>query len=85
MAKKEEEKEPTEFPLTLDEFLNELPIAQVETKAGFRHQMQVEKINGQKLRKEWGALLNLYKKQPSSMSWADWTKSQVEATGKGGN
>jgi hypothetical protein len=85
MAKKEDGKEPTEFPLTLDEFLIELPKAQVETKAGFRHVMQANKIGGAKLRSEWGDLLSLYQKQPSRMSWVDWTKSQDEAIGKGGN
>lgn len=84
MAKKDAEKDPTEFPLTLDEFLTELPTAQVETKAGFRHMMMAEKIGGQKLRSEWGTLLDLYLKQPSRLSWADWIKSQDEATGKGG-
>jgi len=84
MGKKEESvQETTEFPLTLDEFLSELPATRVEMKAGFRHVMQEENNSGVRLREDWQALLDLYKEQPSSMSWADWIKSQVNA--KGGN
>jgi hypothetical protein len=74
--------EPAEFPLTLEEFLTEIPDARVETKAGFLQVMRAEQIGGAKHRQEWKQLLELYQTQPASMAWTDWTKSQAN---EGGN
>lgn len=69
---------PTEFAVTIDEFLSEIPQAKVESKAGFTRLCQTEAIAGMKLRKEWEKLFSLYETQPTKLKWADWVK-------KGGN
>jgi hypothetical protein len=79
----EAQEEPTEFPLTLDEFLSELPAARIETKAGFKHVMEQEKETAPRLRKDWTALLDLYHTQPSAMSWEEWVKTEKATTKEG--
>ena len=70
---------PTEFQVTLAEFLTEIPKAQAETKAGFTSLCKSESIIGKKLRQEWKDLLALYMSKPTKVSWADW-----QQTSKGG-
>lgn len=64
----------TEFPVTLDEFLTEVPKAKVETKAAFKHLCQAEKITGSKLRGEWATLLGLFETMPTNAVWSEWQK-----------
>ena len=66
--------EQTEFPVTLDEFLSEIPQAKVETKAGFGRLCQNENIRGLKQRGEWAKLFTLFETQPVNIKWADWIK-----------
>ena len=56
--------EPTEFPTTLGEFLNELPKGQVEMKAGFQYACKASSLAGNKLRSKWQALLDQYNNLP---------------------
>lgn len=77
------EQGPTEFPLTLEEYLSEQPASMVETKAGFRSVVDAAGISGARPRGEWASLLDLYNRQPAAMPWAEWMKS--EANNKGGN
>lgn len=81
MAKKEqavEVAEPTGFPMTLDEFLAEVPKAKTETKAGFRMLCKLESINGNRMKQEWQRLFGLYETKPVKINWATWHE-------KGGN
>jgi hypothetical protein len=64
--------EVSEFPVTLEEFLSEIPKARVETKAAFTHLCQAEKINGRKYRSEWATLLGLFETMPTALTWAEW-------------
>lgn len=84
MAKKEEAvavetataapQEPAEFKVTLGEYLSEIPTAKVETKAAFAALCREKNINGNKLRGEWQAIMNLFNTQPLSISWEEWIK-----------
>lgn len=76
MAKEsaEVQAEPTEFSVTLDEFLSEIPQAKIETKAGFVRLCQNEGIGGLKMRGEWTKLLTLFETQPMKVTWAQWVK-----------
>jgi hypothetical protein len=64
--------EASEFPVTLEEFLSEVPKARVEIKAGFTHLCQAEQINGRKYRDEWATLLGLFETMPTASTWAEW-------------
>jgi hypothetical protein len=65
---------PTEFPVSLEEFLTEVPKARVEMKAAFSHLCRAEQITGRKLRAEWQTLLTLFETMPVSSTWAEWQK-----------
>lgn len=66
--------EPSEFTVTLEEFLSEIPQAKVETKAGFVRLCQNENIGGLKMRGEWNKLLTLFETKPMKTTWAQWIK-----------
>jgi hypothetical protein len=66
--------EAAEFTVSLVEFLSEIPAGKVETKAGFTHRCQMEKITGNKFRAEWQQLFTLFETQPVSVPWAEWVK-----------
>lgn len=68
------EPEVSEFPVTLDEFLSEIPVTKVETKQGFTHICKTKGINGHKMRSAWQDLFTLYQTQPVSMTWEEWVK-----------
>ena len=64
--------EPAEFPVTLGEFLSEIHVAKVETKAGFTSLCRAENITGRKLRGEWDQLFKLFETKPVKVSWNEW-------------
>lgn len=64
--------EVSEFPVTKEEFLSEIPKARIETKAAFTHMCQAEKIDGRKYRSEWTTLLRLFETMPTALTWAEW-------------
>lgn len=66
--------EPAEFPVTLTEFLSEIPQTKIETKTGFEHLCKREAITGSKQRNEWQKLLNLFETKPTAKTWAQWVK-----------
>ena len=77
MAKRDDQAmqgEPAEYPLTLDEFLNEIPQSQVEMKAAFAHLAKEEGLIGHKSRAEWQKLFTLFKGKPVNQSWKDCIK-----------
>lgn len=59
-----EETEVQEFPVSLDEFLGELPKGQSTMKDGFKFACRQYGITGHKYRSEWQALLTQYNNQP---------------------
>lgn len=63
-----------EFPVTLAEFLSEIPNSQPEKKGGFQHLCKTEGITGHKTRSEWNDLLDKYGKKPVGTPWCDWVK-----------
>lgn len=64
---------PTEFSVTLEEFLTELSRTKVETKAGFTRALTNAKMqSGRKSRQEWNRLLNLFNDCPARIKFADW-------------
>ena len=62
----------SEFPVTLEEFLGEIPKARIETKAAFTHLCQAEKITNRKYRSEWAILLGLFETMPTALTWSEW-------------
>ena len=68
------EQEQAEFPVTLTEFLSEIPQTKIETKQGFERLCGKEKITGSKQRDEWQKLFKLFETKPTSKQWAQWVK-----------
>jgi hypothetical protein len=66
--------EQPEFPVTLAEFLSEIPQAKIETKRGFERLCGNENISGSKLRQDWQKLFDLFKTKPVGKAWADHAK-----------
>ena len=64
--------EPTEFPVTLTEYLSEIPQAQTELKCGFNRLCQTEGLTGSKMRAEWQRLFDLFKTKPTAIKWSLW-------------
>ena len=64
--------EPACFPVTLDEFLTEVPKAKAETKAGFKFLCKTQGIIGSKMREEWQGMFNLFETKPVKITWAEW-------------
>ena len=54
--------EPAEFPVTLDEFLSELPSQHVGAGGAFRH--AARELQGKRLRKAWQKLFDGFMKAP---------------------
>jgi hypothetical protein len=69
----------TEFPVTIGEFLSEVPASKVESKAAFRQVMATEGYTGNKLRADWNALFEQFSTKPTAVTWKEWTSP------KGGN
>lgn len=67
-------KESTGFPVTLEEFLQSLPRAQAETKAGFKSLCKTEQINGNKTADAWQKLYAAYQTKPIKKKWSDHLK-----------
>ena len=67
--------EPAEFPVSLEEFLSEIPVTRVEMKAGFTHLCRAERIAGRQLRAEWQKLFTLFETMPTKSTWGEWQKS----------
>jgi hypothetical protein len=78
MAKKVEEI-PGQFPVTVDEFLEGLGKSQVEIKKAFVALMRFEGNTAHRAKSEWAALLDLFRKKPTSVTWTQWLE-----TNKGG-
>jgi len=77
MKKKDtEQTEPQEFKLSVDEFLSEFGNAQAEIKGAFKALMSKEQINGHKMRSEWARLLELFRSQPTRLTWSEWLSQQ---------
>jgi hypothetical protein len=64
---------PTEFPVTLDEFLTEIPAGKVEIKAAFSRLMKNEGIGGHRQRAEWRGMLEQFRTMPVGTAWKEWT------------
>lgn len=75
MAKETKQtEEPAEFPVTLTEFLSEIPQSKIETKVGFERVCKREGIAGNKQRSEWQELLTLFETKPTAKTWAQWVQ-----------
>lgn len=61
-----------EFPVTLGEFLTEVPKSKAETKAAFTQLCRQENITGNKQRSEWATLLELFVTMPTAAAWNEW-------------
>lgn len=64
---------PAEFPVTIDEFLTEIPAGKVETKAAFARLMKSEGISGHRQRAEWRKMLEQFRTMPVGTAWIEWT------------
>lgn len=64
--------EPTEFPVSLEEFASGLPKGQIESRQAFAALMRKEGTTGRKPRDEWARLYELFQKQPTATPWAEW-------------
>lgn len=74
-AQKEQPVEPTSFPITLDEFLDGVPKALTETRAGFNKLCKSEGIAGNRMKEEWQKLFDLFATKPIKTTWAEWQKT----------
>lgn len=76
MARKDEGSPavPDEFPITLEEFLSEVPQAQVEMKAAFSRLARIEGLTGPRHRAEWQKLFEKFRDMPVDATWKDWSK-----------
>lgn len=70
-----DQSEPTEFPITLDEFLGGFGKKAIETRKAFAHLMKSKGKTGHKPSTEWAKLFELFQKKPTSVPWNDWVKS----------
>lgn len=61
-----------EFPVTLQEFLHDIPTSQVESKSAFARLMRDEGVTGHKMRDEWNNLYTIFQHMPTSSNWREW-------------
>ena len=64
-----------QYPITLQEFLDQMSDRQVETKASFKRVMVKEGEDAQHLQKaEWQKLFDLFKTKPVGTPWKTWAR-----------
>lgn len=63
------EETPDSFPVTLEEFLTGLPVAEHEKKSAFGKLMRKEQITGHRTHKEWQEMYQRFGKMPVGTPW----------------
>lgn len=70
-----EQQAPQEFPLSADEYLAEVKVS-AEVAGAFKALVLKEGVTDHKLRSEWARLVDLFRSQPTRLTWSEWLSQQ---------